>query len=163
MTLRKAKFIKTKKKIKANVFDLHFDEVKWVNGNKTIRDLIVHNGITCIVPIIDKKFIVLLKQYRYGSDQIMLEVPAGTIDPGERPLSCAKRELIEETGYHGKKPCSTISLNCNFVSPGLQDDIVECDAKVTRTTKSLVFIEGNLISQDKIILSASGIWKILNQ
>ena len=40
MTLRKAKFIKTKKKIKANVFDLHFDEVKWVNGNKTIRDLI---------------------------------------------------------------------------------------------------------------------------
>ena len=98
MTLRKAKFIKTKKKIKANVFDLHFDEVKWVNGNKTIRDLIVHNGITCIVPIIDKKFIVLLKQYRYGSDQIMLEVPAGTIDPGEKPLSCAKRELIEETG-----------------------------------------------------------------
>ena len=62
-----------------------------------------------------------------------------------------------------EKPCSTISLNCNFVSPGLQDDIVECDAKVTRTTKSLVFIEGNLISQDKIILSASGIWKILNQ
>ena len=41
MTLRKANFIKTKKKIKANVFDLHFDEVKWVNGNKTIRDLIV--------------------------------------------------------------------------------------------------------------------------
>ena len=99
MTLRKAKFIKTKKKIKANVFDLHFDEVKWVNGNKTIRDLIVHNGITCIVPIIDKKFIVLLKQYRYGSDQIMLEVPAGTIDPGERPLSCAKRELIEAVSY----------------------------------------------------------------
>ena len=45
----------------------------------------------------------------------------------------------------------------------IQYDIVECDAKVTRTTKSLVFIEGNLISQDKIILSASGIWKILNQ
>ena len=63
----------------------------------------------------------------------------------------------------GKKPCSTISLNCNFVSPGLQDDLVECDAKVTRTTKSLVFIEGNLISKDKVISSASGIWKILNQ
>ena len=63
----------------------------------------------------------------------------------------------------GKKPCSTISLNCNFVSPGLQDDLVECDAKVTRTTKSLVFIEGNLISKDKVILSASGILKILNQ
>ena len=39
---------------------------------------------------------------------------------------------------------------CNFVSPGLQDDIVECDAKVTRTTKSLVFIEGNLSHKIKL-------------
>ena len=123
MTLRKAKFIKTKKKIKANVFDLHFDEVKWVNGNKTIRDLIVHNGITCIVPIIDKKFIVLLKQYRYGSDQIMLEVPAGTIDPGERPLSCAKRELIEETGYHGK---NWKMIGKYFSTPAYNNCLVHC-------------------------------------
>ena len=123
MTLRKAKFIKTKKKIKANVFDLHFDEVKWVNGNKTIRGLIVHNGITCIVPIIDKKFIVLLKQYRYGSDQIMLEVPSGTIDPGERPLSCAKRELIEETGYHGK---NWKMIGKYFSTPAYNTCLVHC-------------------------------------
>ena len=63
----------------------------------------------------------------------------------------------------GKKLTSTISLNCNFVSPGLQDEIVECDAKVIRTTRSMVFIEGNLMSRDKVIVSASGIWKILNQ
>ena len=123
MTLRKARFIKTKKKIKANVFDLHFDEVKWVNGNKTIRDLIVHNGITCIVPIIDKRFIVLLKQYRYGSDQIMLEVPAGTIDPGERPLTCAKRELIEETGYHGK---NWKMIGKYFSTPAYNTCLVHC-------------------------------------
>ena len=63
----------------------------------------------------------------------------------------------------GKKLTSTISLNCNFVSPGLQDEIVECDAKVIRKTRSMVFIEGNLMSRDKVIVSASGIWKILNQ
>ena len=63
----------------------------------------------------------------------------------------------------GKKPTSTVSLNCNFVSPGLQDDIIECEAKVTKATRSLVFIDGSLMSSDKIILSASGIWKILNQ
>ena len=63
----------------------------------------------------------------------------------------------------GKKLTSTISLNCNFVSPGLQDEIVECDARVIRATRSMIFIEGNLMSKDKIIVSASGIWKILRQ
>ena len=63
----------------------------------------------------------------------------------------------------GKRLTSTISLNCNFVSPGLQDEIVECDARVIRTTRSMIFIEGNLMSKDKIIVSASGIWKILRQ
>ena len=78
---------------------------------------------TCIVPIIDKKFIVLLKQYRYGSDQIMLEVPAGTIDPGERPLSCAKRELIEETGYHGK---NWKMIGKYFSTPAYNTCLVHC-------------------------------------
>ena len=63
----------------------------------------------------------------------------------------------------GKKLTSTVSLNCNFVSPGLEGEIVECEAKVTRTTRSMVFIDGSLMSNDKVIVSASGIWKILNQ
>ena len=63
----------------------------------------------------------------------------------------------------GKKLTSTVSLNCNFVSPGLEGEIVECEAKVIRTTRSMVFIDGNLMSNDKVIVSASGIWKILNQ
>ena len=63
----------------------------------------------------------------------------------------------------GKKPTSTVSLNCNFVSPGLQDDIIECEAKVTKTTRSLVFIDGSLMSSDKVILSASRNLKILNK
>ena len=96
MKLKKAKFIKTKKSIKANVFDFRKDEVVWVNNKKLIRDYIKHNGVTSIVPIFEKKNIILLRQYRYGSDEIMYEVPAGTIDTGEKPISCAKRELREE-------------------------------------------------------------------
>jgi len=102
MKLQKAKFLKTKRMIKGKVFNLKFNEVMWVNGKKLTRELIEHRGITSIVPIIDNSYIVFLKQYRYGADKIVLEVPAGTIDKGERPLTCAKRELIEETGYHGK-------------------------------------------------------------
>ncbi len=101
--MKKAKFIKTKKSIDTSVFKLQLDEVIWVNGRRATRDVIRHDGITAIVPIIEKKYIILIKQYRYGADKIMLEVPAGTIDSGEKPLQCAKRELTEETGYHGKQ------------------------------------------------------------
>ena len=65
----------------------------------------------------------MLKQYRYGSDQIMLEVPAGTIDPGEKPLSCAKRELIEETGYHGK---NWKIIGKYFSTPAYNTCLVHC-------------------------------------
>ena len=60
MKLKKAKFIKTKKSIKANVFDFRKDEVVWVNNKKLIRDYIKHNGVTSIVPIFEKKNICLL-------------------------------------------------------------------------------------------------------
>ena len=84
---------------KTKVFDFCIDEVKWVNNKVMNRYLIKHNGITSIVPVIDKKNILLVRQYRYGADQIIWEVPAGTIDQNETPLKCAKRELKEETGY----------------------------------------------------------------
>ena len=121
--MKKAKFIKTKKQISAKVFNLKFDEVIWVNGNKLVRDKIEHNGVTSIVPILDKKFVILLKQYRYGVDKVLLEVPAGTIDKGENPLKCAKRELIEETGYHGK---NWKSLGSFFPSPAYNSCVIYC-------------------------------------
>ena len=114
MKLKKANFIKTKKKIKTKVFDFRIDEVKWVNNKVMNRYLIKHNGITSIVPVINKQNILLVRQYRYGADQIMWEVPAGTIDPNETPLKCAKRELKEETGYVGK---NWKSLGNYFATP----------------------------------------------
>jgi ADP-ribose pyrophosphatase len=123
MKLKKAKFIKTKKSIKANVFEFRKDEVVWVNDKKLVRDYIKHNGVTSIVPILEKKNIILLRQYRYGSDEIMYEVPAGTIDPGEKPLSCAKRELREETGYVGK---NWKSLGSYYPSPAYNSCQIFC-------------------------------------
>jgi len=123
MKSKKAKFLKTKRKIKGRVFNLNFDEVIWVNGKKLTRQLIEHNGITSIVPIVDQSYIVLVKQYRYGADQVLLELPAGTIDKGENPLTCAKRELIEETGYHGK---NWKLLGKYFPTPAYNQCVVHC-------------------------------------
>ena len=51
----------------------------------------------------DRKRILLVRQYRLPAQKFLWELPAGTIDPGEKPLQTARRELIEETGYRAKK------------------------------------------------------------
>lgn len=61
-------------------------------------------GFAIMVAVTPAREIVLVRQYKHGAGEIMLELPAGTIDPGEEPASCAIRELAEETGYAGEPP-----------------------------------------------------------
>jgi ADP-ribose pyrophosphatase len=64
------------------------------------RQFFIHPGGVCVLPILDDNKFVLVKQYRKAIDQILIEIPAGKIDPGETDtLETAKRELLEETGY----------------------------------------------------------------
>jgi len=50
--------------------------------------------------------IVLIRQFRFGTEQVTLEIPGGIIDPGEAPLFAAQRELLEETGYRWRRPAT---------------------------------------------------------
>ena len=81
------------------VFELIRENVTLENGTTTDLEFIEHPGATAIVPFLDDKRIVLLKQYRHALKKYIWEIPAGTLDPQEEIISCAKRELIEETGY----------------------------------------------------------------
>ena len=71
----------------------------WPTNKKLSRDLILHPGISVIVPQLDKTHLVLIRQYRYGAGKVLWEIPAGTVDRGESALHCAKREIEEEIGY----------------------------------------------------------------
>src|SRR3990167_5356950 len=72
--------------------------------NKVVtRELVIHPGAVAIVPFVDKGHILLLKQFRYAAKGDLWEIPAGTLEKNERPLSCAKRELEEETGFKAKR------------------------------------------------------------
>ncbi|MDQ2866294.1 MAG: NUDIX hydrolase [Candidatus Eremiobacteraeota bacterium] len=81
-------------------FRLRCDELK-LPGGAIIPDYYVREaeGFVIVLAITTANEIVLIEQYRYGHDSIITELPAGTLDPGEDPLVCAKRELLEETGY----------------------------------------------------------------
>jgi len=63
----------------------------------------------------------------------------------------------------GRKPCSTISLDCNFVSPARLGDWVECTGEVVRATSSVMFMEGRLRVGERTLLQAKGIWKVLDK
>ncbi|MBT3487440.1 MAG: NUDIX hydrolase [Desulfobacula sp.] len=70
---------------------------------KTYTDLIVHPGASVILPLLSQTEVILIKNKRLSIQDTLLELPAGTICPPEKPVDCAKRELIEETGYKANK------------------------------------------------------------
>jgi ADP-ribose pyrophosphatase len=77
--------------------------VRLPNGGEGMREHIVHPGAVMIVPLLADGRLVIERQYRYPLARVMLEFPAGKIDAGEAPFTCAVRELAEETGYRARE------------------------------------------------------------
>jgi len=98
-----AKLNETKIIHKGRVFTLAEDNITLPNGITTNIDVIHHPGASAMVPMLNKNTVLLVKQYRYAVGDFIWEIPAGTLNPGESPLECAKRELVEETGYCADK------------------------------------------------------------
>ena len=73
------------------------------NALRVTLDVIEHPGASLIVPFLDSKTIIMIKQFRPVMSQYLYELPTGTIDANETPLACVKREIIEETGFSAKK------------------------------------------------------------
>lgn len=96
------KTLKSEKIYKGAIINLRRDKVT-VQGGTSYREIIEHNGGAVIAALTEDKKLVMVRQYRKPADKVMLEVPAGKIDPGEKPLEAAVRELKEETGYTAEK------------------------------------------------------------
>ncbi|UCC32423.1 MAG: NUDIX hydrolase [Phycisphaerales bacterium] len=79
------------------------------------RDVVVHPGAVVILPIVDTRRMVMIRNYRYAVEDELWELPAGTLEPNEEPIETARRELEEETGYRAARMRPLMDF---FTSPG---------------------------------------------
>src|SRR5690606_13583506 len=87
------------------------DTVRLPDGRQGTREYIVHPGAVVIIPLLEDGRVLMERQFRYPVGRVMTEFPAGKLDPGEDPLACAKRELLEETGYTAKEWASAGAMH----------------------------------------------------
>jgi 8-oxo-dGTP pyrophosphatase MutT (NUDIX family) len=97
--LKVAKVNKTLEIYHGRSFAFITEDITLPNGNRTEHALVRHPGSTGIVPLREDGQVVMTMQYRHAVGEYLLEIPAGTIEAGESPLACARRELEEETGF----------------------------------------------------------------
>ncbi len=100
-------------------------------------------GFVMIFALTPERHVVLVRQYRYGIDEVIVELPAGSIDPGEDPLACAQREFTEETGYSATRwerlsvvPAEPVRSN-SYLYAFLAFDAVQTHAQQLDTTEAI--------------------------
>ena len=99
------------KKVRLELHTLENDD-----GRRRIAEIVVHPGAVVVLAFVDSTRILLIRNRRYTVDQILLELPAGTLEKGEDPMNCAGRELVEETGFLAGR---LVPLGNFFTSPGI--------------------------------------------
>ncbi len=115
------KIVKSETIFKGRVFELKVDEIEYDSGNKGVREVAIHPGGAVVVPVKDDGKIVFVRQYRYPLNKFLYELPAGKLEKGEDPYTCAERELTEETGYSAKE---ITKLGAIFTTPGFCSEIL---------------------------------------
>ncbi|HEX9199761.1 MAG TPA: NUDIX hydrolase [Acidobacteriaceae bacterium] len=144
------KLVSSKLAFKGRVFNVFTDILEEPSGHRHRKDVIRHNGSVVILAVDESvnpadPEVILERQYRHAAGQFLIELPAGTRDPGEAPLAAAKREMIEETGYRAKKWTMLLKY---FASPGflgewmqiyLARDIRQGEAKLEEDENLEVF------------------------
>ena len=116
---RQAERLGTREVYRGRTFDVDVDRVRLPNGQEVEMELVHHRGAAAVVPVLDDGTLLLVRQYRYATGGWLLEIPAGKLDGGESPETCAGREAEEEVGH---RPGKLEPLGWIWSSPGFADE-----------------------------------------
>lgn len=106
---------------RGKLVNLHIDTVLLPDGTQAMREIVRHPGAVAMVPVLPSGDVVLVRQFRHAARQILLEIPAGTLEPDEDPLVAARRELQEEIGY---RPGTLTPLGGEYTAPGYTSEYI---------------------------------------
>ena len=112
--------MKKKKIYEGKILSLSLYDIT-LNGRKVKREVVEHRGAAAILAFEGKK-VILVKQHRFPLGYV-LEIPAGTLEKGEKPRTCALREIQEETGYKAKKMTHFLTY---YPSVGYNTEAIHC-------------------------------------
>lgn len=106
------------------VINLDIDTVRFPNGSTGELEMVRHSGASAVLPFLDDPTdadprVLLIRQFRHAANDFIWEIPAGRLDPGESPETCAHRELREETGMTARHLAHLITI---FTTPGFTDE-----------------------------------------
>lgn len=117
------------------IFKVVRDEMTFDNHLKKTFDLVIHPGAVALIPITESGEILLVKQWRRAAREILIELPAGTLEVDEDPLACASRELREETGMRSEK---ITPLGGFYSAPGILSEYLYLYLAEELTTDPLI-------------------------
>lgn len=117
------------------------------DGSEAFREVVRHPGACAVVVIDDDMNTRLVKQYRTAFEKIIYEIPAGKKDPGEDPLTTAKRELLEETGITADK---WLKLTSSLSSPGFCNEVIDLFAAWNIHEGDSRLDEGEFLNVEKL-------------
>lgn len=123
-------------------FDFERLWLRTPDGKRIPKEIVRHPGAVVIAPVLPDGRIVLIRNFRPAVESWMWELPAGTLDPAEAPAVCARRELLEETGY---RAANILPLAQFRTTPGLTDELMRAFVATGLELQRQALEEGELI------------------
>ena len=127
---------------RGTVVNLYVDQVEIGDGTRHRREVVEHPGGVCVAALTEGSELLLVRQFRYAPGEVLLELPAGKLEPGEAPLAAGARELREETGAEGT---GYQSLGRMYATPGYDTEVIHLFACRVRQRGAQQLDEGELL------------------